>query len=67
MSTLSLTRYLAQCNAVKLAKNFFGVKDLNEARQRLDRLLQEQVATVAAQIHDIVHGHAEIMKNLMDG
>jgi hypothetical protein len=50
-----------------LAKNFFGVKDLNEARQRLDRLLQEQVATVAAQIHDIVHGHAEIMKNLMDG
>jgi hypothetical protein len=46
----SLTRYLAQRHAVKLVKNFFGVKDIKEARQRLDRLIQEEVATTTAQI-----------------
>jgi hypothetical protein len=67
VSTFSLTCCLAQRNAVKLVKNFFGVKDIKEARRRLDRLLQEQVATTTAHIHEIVHGHAEIMKKLMDG
>jgi hypothetical protein len=47
---LSLTFYLAQHLAVKLVKNFFGVKDIKEARQRLDRLIQEEVATTTAQI-----------------
>ena len=64
MSAFSLTFYFAQRPTVKLGKNFFGVKDIKEARQRLDRLLQEQAATTAAQIHDIAHGHAEIMKSM---
>jgi hypothetical protein len=34
---------------VKWIKNFFGVKDINKARQRLDRLLQEEVLVVGAQ------------------
>jgi hypothetical protein len=50
-----------------VGKKFFGVKDIEEARQRLDRLLKEHVATTTAQIHEIVHGDAEIMKELMDG
>ena len=48
--TLSLTCFLAYRHAVKLVKNFFGVKDIKEARQRLDRLMQEEVATTTAQI-----------------
>jgi hypothetical protein len=48
--SLSLKCYPAQRHAVKLVKNFFGVKDINEARQRVDRLIQEEVATTAAQI-----------------
>jgi hypothetical protein len=50
-----------------LVKKVFGVKDIKKARQRLDRLLQEQVATAAAHIHEIVHGHAEIMKKSTNG
>ena len=46
----SLTCYLAQHHAVKLGKNYFGVKDIKEARQRLDRLMREEVATTIAQI-----------------
>jgi hypothetical protein len=46
---LSLTCILAYRHAVKLVKNFFGVKDIKEARQRLDRLIQE-VATTTTQI-----------------
>jgi len=48
--SLSLTCYLTHRHAVRLVKNFFGVKDIKEARQRLDRLLQEEVATTTAQI-----------------
>jgi hypothetical protein len=47
--SLSLMRYLTQCDAVKFVKNFFGVKDIKEARQRLDQLIQEEVVTTAAQ------------------
>ena len=43
-------RYLTQCYTAKLVKNSFAVKDIKEARQRLDRLVQEEVATTAAQI-----------------
>ena len=48
--SLLLMCYLAQRPAVKLGKNFFGVKDIKEARQRLDRLTQEEVATTTGQI-----------------
>jgi len=33
--------YFIQQDAVKWVKNFFAVKDINIARQRLDRALQE--------------------------
>ena len=57
MSPFSLTCYLTQRerDAVKFVKNFFGVQDINEARQRLDRLIQEEVAATAAQILEVVH------------
>jgi hypothetical protein len=48
--SLSFTCYLAQRHAAKFVKNFFGVKDIKEARQSLDRLTQEEAATAAAQI-----------------
>jgi hypothetical protein len=34
---------------VKWVKNFFGVKDINKARERLERLLKEEVLAVGAQ------------------
>jgi len=45
-----------QCDAVKLVKNFFGVKDIDKARQRLDRLLQEESRAVEAQTLRAVEG-----------
>jgi len=37
-----------------LVKNFFAVKDLKEAQQRLDRLIQGEAAATAAQILEVV-------------
>ena len=48
--------YITQCGAVKWVKNFFGVKDINKGRQRLDRLLQEEVLAVGAQTLSAVEG-----------
>jgi len=48
--------YSAQRDAVKWVKNFFGVKDINKARQRLDRLQQEEVLAVGAQILRAIDG-----------
>ena len=48
--------YFTQRDAVKWVKNFFGVKDINKARQRLDRLLQEEVLAVGAQILRAIDG-----------
>jgi hypothetical protein len=50
VSALLLTFYLAQRNAVKLAKNFFGVKDIKEAQQWLDQVMQEESRNNTAQI-----------------
>jgi hypothetical protein len=41
--------YLIQQDAVKRVKNIFGVKEIDEARQRFDLLLQEEVRAVGAQ------------------
>ena len=38
-----LTCYLTQCDAVKWVSNFFAAKDITEARQRLDKLRQEDI------------------------
>jgi len=46
--------YLTQGNAVKWIKNFFGVKDVNAARQKFKRLLREEERAVGAQILDHV-------------
>jgi len=48
--------YFTQCSAVKRVKNFFGVKDINLARQRLNRLLQEEDRAVGAQTLRAVEG-----------
>ena len=42
--------------AVKWIKNFFGVKDINAARQKLERLLREEERAVGAQILGLVDG-----------
>ena len=42
--------YFTQRDTVKWVKNFFGVKDINVARRRIDRLQQEEVLAVGAQI-----------------
>jgi len=47
---------LTQADVVKWVKNFFGVKDINKARQRLERLLQEEDLAVGAQTLKAVEG-----------
>ena len=46
-----LTGHLAQRDAVRWVNNVHGAKDINTARQRLGRLLQEEglLVTVGAQ------------------
>ena len=56
MSHFSLVCYLTQRGAVKWIKNFFGVKDINAARQKLERLLQEEDRAVGAQTLKLVDG-----------
>ena len=46
--------YLTHGNAVKWIKNFFGVKDVNAARQKFERLLRAEELAVEAQILDHV-------------
>jgi len=48
--------FFTQCDAVKRVKNFFGVKEINLARQRLDRLLQEEDRAVGVQTLRAVEG-----------
>jgi hypothetical protein len=50
VSLFWLICYLTQHNAVILVKDFFAVKDIKIARQRLDRLTLEEVAATTAQI-----------------
>jgi hypothetical protein len=42
-------------NAVKFVKNFFAVKDIKAARQRLERLMQKESRSTAA----LTHGHVD--------
>jgi hypothetical protein len=50
VSSFSQACYLAQSEAVILAKNVLGVKDIKEAKQRLDQLMQEESRNNTAQI-----------------
>jgi len=56
VSPSSLICYFTHRDAVKRVKNFFGVKEINKARQRLDRLLQEEGRAVEAQTLKAVEG-----------
>ena len=47
---------IAEDEAVKWVKNFFGLKDIRAARKRLDRLMQEEDRMVAAQTLGLVDG-----------
>ena len=51
-----MIRYFSQRDVVKWVKNFFGVKDINKARQRLGLLLQEEVLAVGAHILRAIDG-----------
>jgi hypothetical protein len=53
-----------QGDAVKFVKNFFAVKDIKAARQRLERLMQEEFRSTAARIHRRVD---DSQRKRMDG
>jgi hypothetical protein len=55
-SSHSLMCCLTQGGTVKWIKNFFGVKDINAARQKLKRLLREEERAVGAQILGLADG-----------
>jgi hypothetical protein len=48
--------YITQGGTVKWIKNFFGVKDINAAQQKLERLLREEERAVGAQVLGLVDG-----------
>ena len=51
-----MIRHFSQRDAVKWVKNFFGVKDINKSRQKLDRLLQEEGLAIGAHTFRAVDG-----------
>jgi hypothetical protein len=61
---VDMLSYLTHCHKVKWVKNFFGVKDIKAARQRLDRLMQEEARTSLAQTLGLVNG---FVRMFMDG
>jgi hypothetical protein len=59
-----LTCYLAQRGAVKFVKDFFAVKDITNAWQRLDRLILEPVVANTT----LILGHVDgLERRLVDG
>jgi len=48
-------------------KNFFGVKDINAARQRLNHVMKEGSQTVAALTPGLVDGVAKDVMKFVDG
>jgi len=67
VSPFSLTCCLTQHDAVKWVKNFFGVKDVNAARQRLGRVMKEECQTVAALTPELVDSVAKDIVTFVDG
>ena len=61
-----MTCHLTQIGAVGFVKNYFAVKDIKAARQRLDQLIHEELATTAAKLLEVIHGDVTDMK-FMDG
>jgi hypothetical protein len=47
---------ITQSQVVRFAKNYFAVKDIKTARQRLDQLINEELATTAAKLLEAIHG-----------
>ena len=58
---------LFSAHVVKIAKKFFGAKDIEAVLQRLDRLTQDEVRTTAAQTLEVVYGLVHNMREFMDG
>jgi len=56
VSRFLLMCYLTQHDAVKWIRNFFRVKDINAAQQKLKGLLQEEDQAVGAQTLKVVNG-----------
>ena len=67
MSSYSILNCLAQRNAEKLVKKFFGEKDIELVLQRLDRLTQDEARITAAQTLEVVSGLVQNMRVVMDG
>jgi hypothetical protein len=55
---------ITQRDAVKFVRNFFAVKDIKAARQRLERLMQEESCSTAALTHGRV---VSFEKKCVDG
>ena len=53
-----LTCYLTLCEAVKRVFNFFTVKDIKKARQRLEKCMQEE----SRYINALTPGHVDNLK-----
>jgi hypothetical protein len=70
-SSLTFVLQVSKRYAVKFIKTFFTTKDIKGARQRLDRLRQEEGVANTAQILEVVMAHtsgqAENMKKSIDG
>ena len=67
MSLFSLTCCLTHRNIVKFVKKVFGEKDFEAVLQRLDRLMQDEARTIAAQIFEVVYGLVQNMTVVMNG
>jgi hypothetical protein len=50
-----------------LVKNFFGIKDVNAARQRLGRVMKEESQAIAALAPGLIDGVAKDIIKFMDG
>jgi hypothetical protein len=48
-------------------RQFFGNKDIEAVRQRLDRLTQDEERNIAAQTLKVVYGLVQNMKVVVDG
>ena len=48
-------------------KQFFGDKDIEAVRQRLDRLTQDEGRNITAQTLKVVYGLVQNMKVVVDG
>ena len=66
MRLLSLTCYLASCNATEFVRKF-GEWDIEAIIERLDLLAQQEAQMTALQVLKAIHGLVQSMRVVMDG